>query len=1238
MTERTTVKWSVFTGVCLGALALAWQGYTYGVALIGVTLLVAMLVERIRKVDSFGLYVSTWIIGLVAFPMCAPYYIVQGEIDLFLEVPILLFFGVLLILLPFLLMRDIPWVFSIPALVAFVGGAALLIKVVFPRYFTDIITGQGYFVKNLIYSTIAEAQAPSVDALVIGYGVFTFFLAFVGLALFGYFLARGRFKRYLIAFMVFAIISVYLPISAAKFFVVGAPAFALLSAEALHRALDVGGYPALRRTVASLSDRGGRATAFRKAFKARHVLVLALVVALILPNVWLSIDAGIPGNTKNAFAQQINDTLPSWLKLNSSAPASNILGAAGTSLDTPNQYDSAAYNWLAQQDTNLPEPQRPAFVSWWDYGFQAIDQGQHPSVADNFQNGIDPAGQFLLAQNESLAIAVLATTLLQGEQEKSGDPNLPTALNAILAKDGVNLTGLHNYLVNESTDYNLVVANPDKYLPVDPSTITDDNAMYLAVSYFLAGSLPLSGVARVYDDLQAYTGWTIRYGMTDSRLFPFSGSDTGIFYAPADLTGRVINSAGLPTTFFNVTVLGSDGNTYPLGQVPADVSPVQYQINYAPPFYDSMIYREYIGYNGTDIGLSGGIPGLSGAAQSAPLEPGWMMEHFQMVYHTAYVCPGIKNATAGASCFHATNQPNALKVANATNGTADTSATSYFEGGETMLAYYPGEPVLGSIHLPNGNPAPGIRVTVYDGSGIPHMTDVTNANGTFSVILPPGNDTLNLTTGTVDALTQAGSDLVRSIKVVVPDALGYSLDPQTVVMSITIPSGTVNGFVYWNTANSSTFEPTTDLVIPGAHVTLSQQGIDSYTAVTDPSGSFSLPAIPPGIYNYSVTTGGVTYNQSNQNVSAGGTTNATVGLSTGSITGNGPDGDRDRGRGRRGEPIEQHRCRVHDHHHHRGSVLLPGFRSRPLYGPGGRVQLLPALERRRGERDHGRVVGVGGPRSRADRYGDGRGGLGRCGRGRRARELRTPPLVHRRGAQRHRSHHQRHEQHDGRHDEPRRLRSDLLAGGELLGLRPRVRGEHALGRPRQRDGRGRRDQPRPAPEPHPGLPPLGRGPGAPRRNALRDRRDRLPELRRRRGGRVGEHHGDVRDVPPERRVLRARAARSEREFHPELRRPRLDHGRQRDHARPRHLELDRPRVHRRDERIGRLLRRRRGGRGDHRRAVRSGCGGSPPPTPRSGSTSPPAFRSRPVATASRRPRPATSRSPAAASRPTACRT
>jgi len=891
--EHTAVKWGVFTGVALGALALSWQGYTYAIVVIGFGLLIAMVAERIRRVDSFGLYVTTWIIGLIAIPMMMPYYLVQGDLRTFFDLPVLLLFGVLALMLPFLLMRDIPWVFSLPALVALVGAAALFLKVVLPGFFADVVTGQGYFVKTLIYSTVAEAQPPSFDALVIGYGVATFFLAFVGLAIFVYLLARHRFKRYHIAILVYGVVSLYLPITATKFFLVGAPAYALLSAEALHRALDIGGYPDLRRTVASLSDRGSQFAAFRRAFKARHVLVMAIVVLVVLPNLWVSIDAGIPGNTKAGYATQINNSIPSFLKLNNSQPASDLLGATGTDLDTPNQYDFAAYTWLSQQDTNVPEPQRPAFVSWWDYGFQAIDQGDHPSVADNFQNGIDPAGQFLLSQNESLAIAVLATTLLSAEETKTHSTHLPAALDATLASEGVNISKLQSLIANPASDYRLVVSHPDVYLPVNPNTITDDNAMYLAVSYFLAGSLSLTRVAQVYDSVQEYTGWTIRYAMVDSRLFPFSGSDTGIFYAPADLTGRVINDAGLPTTFFNVTVLGSNNETYALDGVPSGVASEEYEINYFAPFYNTMLYHTYIGYNGTDVGQSGGIPGLSGSAASDRLEPGWMEQHFEIVYRTAYYCPGVKNATNSSGCMLPTNLPTAKSLAKSTNGTLDDSALSYFQGGETMLAYYPGETLDGVVTLPGGIPDAGVRVTVYDSWGIPHMTTLTGKDGTFSVILPPGNDTLNLTTGSFDKLTQAGKTVLKSVSIDVPDAVGYSFDAPPVVQRISLAGATLEGTVYWNNANNSSYEPAKDTVIGGAQVVFSSEGgLANLTATTDAGGAFAIDNAPPGNYTYTVHFQGRKYNESATLVTPGATVDASAGLAPTVISGtvSGPGG------------------------------------------------------------------------------------------------------------------------------------------------------------------------------------------------------------------------------------------------------------------------------------------------------------------------------------------------------------
>ncbi len=889
-TERSAVKWAVFTGVSLGALALAWQGFTYAIVVIGIGLLVTMLVERIRRVDSFGLYVATWITGLVGFPMAVPYYVAQHQFHVWFDLPLILYFGLLGLLLPFLMLRDVPWVLSIPLLGGLVVVAGAILNFVNPTYFTNIVTGQGYFVKTLIYSTVAEAQSPSIDQLIVAYGVVTFFLAFVGLALLLYLLAHQRFRRVHVIFLVFAILSLYLPFSASKFFELGSPIFALLPAVALVRALDIAGFPELRRTVASLSDRRSQFAAFRKSFKVRHVVVLALVIGLVLPNVWIAVDAGIPGNTKSQFAAQVGATLPPWLQLNTSNPAGYYFGAAGTSLDTPNQYDSAGYNWLAQQDTNVPPAQRPAFVSWWDYGFQAIAQGNHPSVADNFQNGIDPAGQFLLSQNESQAIAVLTATLLTAEATRTGQTYLPASLNQVLARDGVDLSTLHDLMANTSADYSLVVAHPERYLPVNPSTLTDENAMYLAVTYFLASSLTLSSVSQVYNDVQAYTGWSIAYAMTDSRLFPFSGQSTGIFYAPADLTGRVISSAGIPTTYFQVIVNTTQGN-FPAGQVPAGVGVLSYQIAYLPAFYNTMIYRTYIGYNGTQAGLGPGIPGLSGsnATISAPIMPGWMLQHFQVVYKTAYYCPE-KNVSAGSGCFVATNTPTAEANANRTGGgTADTSPAGYFgatsSGGESILRYYAGQPLSGRVILPGGAPVAGAQVTIDDSWGIPHMTTTTGPDGSFSLILPPGNDTLNVSTGSLNGVRQQGSDVLGSYAIQVPDAIGLSYHAPTLVQTFTVRPVKVQGFVYWDTNGTGIYAPAVDALVPGSQVIFWGTNLTTIRVTTDTSGSFLLPNTPPGVYHESVLYEGQNYSIGSVTAISGTVVNATAGLKPGTLAG-----------------------------------------------------------------------------------------------------------------------------------------------------------------------------------------------------------------------------------------------------------------------------------------------------------------------------------------------------------------
>jgi dolichyl-phosphooligosaccharide-protein glycotransferase len=885
--ERTAVKWAVFTGVCFGTLALAWQGYPFLIAIMVVFLIVQFLIERIRHVDSFGLYAVTWIVGLVGFPMAMPYYLAQGLFANWFDAPLLLFFGVLILLLPFLLLRDYPWVVSVPVFLLGMLAAAAAFYVVDPATFATVITGQGYFVKTLVYTTVAEAQAPSIDSLILGYGVITFFLAFAGLILIAIKIARQRFRRELVFFFAFCIVSLYLPITAAKFFLLGSPVYALLPAEVLVLLLDVAGYATLRRNIASLSDRRSQAAAFRRSFKARHVLVMGLVLLIVVPNLWYAIDAGIPGSEKSNFNLQIYYTLPPPLRTSAGNASSYYLGAAGTSLDTPNQYDEAGYNWLALQDTNLPITQRPAFVSWWDYGFQAIDEGLHPSVADNFQNGIDPAGNFLLAQNESQGIATLAVELLSAEQTVSHQKYFPSALSTILARDGVNLNELRTLMVNTSADVPLVIAHPDRYLPVAANNLDPTNAMYMATAWYLGETLSLSGVAQMYDDVQAYTGWSIRYAMVDSRLFPFNGQNTGIFYAPADLTDRVISAGGVPTSYYTLSVIGSDGNTYPAGSVPPGVQAASVNIAYAPAFYNTMLYHIYVGYNGTDVGQGLGIPGDSsggsGQVVGDSVEPGWMLQHFQVVYRTAYYCP-FSNPANHPGCESAMNVPDALALAKATNGSADTSTSSYYGGGETMLEYYSGQPFVGTVQLPSGTPVGAVRLTVYDSWGIPHMTTLTAANGTFSLILPPGQDTVNVTTGSVNGLTVAGTSQLASIHLDVPASMGSEARPPPLVQNIVLRPTTVSGFVYFNDANNSTYLPSSDTLVPGALLTFSGTGLPTYTATTDPSGSYEISNIAPGVYDFSIAYRGANFAQQ-QVFATGPAVNKTVGLSPGELTG-----------------------------------------------------------------------------------------------------------------------------------------------------------------------------------------------------------------------------------------------------------------------------------------------------------------------------------------------------------------
>mgnify|MGYP003310566492 FL=1 len=159
------------------------------------------------------------------------------------------------------------------------------------------------------------------------------------------------------------------------------------------------------------------------ATKSRPGIPAMLMVILLISSqhATYGIDSAIPRYSEDAVDvdEDIYNIAPDILRqdffnlfsvLNSKSydpESSGQLWYMGTFGPSFNQQGwNEAFEWLSQQDSEVPFSERPAFVSWWDYGFQALVSGQHPTVADNFQSGIPQSGAMLLAAGQEDVLAV----------------------------------------------------------------------------------------------------------------------------------------------------------------------------------------------------------------------------------------------------------------------------------------------------------------------------------------------------------------------------------------------------------------------------------------------------------------------------------------------------------------------------------------------------------------------------------------------------------------------------------------------------------------------------------------------------------------------------------------------------------------------------------------------------------------------------------------------------------------
>ncbi|MDG1544379.1 MAG: carboxypeptidase regulatory-like domain-containing protein [archaeon] len=575
-----------------------------------------------------------------------------------------------------------------------------------------------------------------------------------------------------------------------------------------------------------------RISGLRKGMEMKRTLVVLFVgLFIFLPNTFYGYDAGVPFENKKDhdvdvydflsydffrpteynYGERANTTLyPGGVEGMYNTTNNQLWYMGNTGPSFPQDYWIEGLEWLAEQDTNLAPEERPGFMSWWDYGFWAIDIGEHPTVADNFQFGYQIAGNFIASQSEEEAMALLLYRLLEPEVDRDTDKfnsEIRTAL-------------LEYYSEENITEFENIVSNPESYIPKKSDGTDQDvhkkNAAIRAGKPILM-TLEKNDISDIIWEVEEITGKSIRYFAADTRLMPYSAQNTGIMYAPVTLADYDISS------FIEVQAVLSNGQTLPfdeaievLGNDP-NLQVTDQRLVYKEKFLNSMFFRSFIGWSGPDIGrpAADGIPSISGTIgqdQSLPPLPGWNLTHFKLVQ---------------------------------------------INSGLRILKYYDGATLYGTVATPDGSPIANANVTVSDEYNVPHGRATTDENGEYSVIAPAGNLTLAVSIGNYETDIErvklvSNNILVTKDNIIVSEEQAMRQTASDIKIDLEVEASSVSGRLFWDINKDNTFD-SNDETIPLTPVTATNIRSNEVKVVnTDANGNYQLLGLAPG--EYEITT------------------------------------------------------------------------------------------------------------------------------------------------------------------------------------------------------------------------------------------------------------------------------------------------------------------------------------------------------------------------------------------------
>ena len=586
-----------------------------------------------------------------------------------------------------------------------------------------------------------------------------------------------------------------------------------------------------------------RISGLRKGIELKRTMVVLFVgLFIFLPNTFYGYDAGVPFENKkdhdvdvynflsydffrpgeydssertntSMYPQGLNDQGHVAGMYNTTNNQLWYMGNTGPSF--PQDYWIDGLEWLAEQDTELEPEERPGFMSWWDYGFWAIDIGEHPTVADNFQFGYQIAGNFIASQSEEEAMALLLYRLLEPEVSRESN----------IFSNEVRTHLLDYYSEENVTELENIISNPESYIPKKADGTDQEvhkkNAAIRAGKPILM-TLEKDELSDIIWEIEQTTGKSIRYFAADTRLMPYNSKNTGIMYAPVTLADYDISN------FIEVQAQLSNGQTLPFDEAievlegDPNLRVTDQTLVYKEKFLNSMFFRSFIGWSATDIGrpAEDGIPSISGTIgqdQSLPPLPGWNLTHFKLVQ---------------------------------------------INSGLRILKYYDGATIYGTVATPDGSPVANANITVSDEYKVPHGRATTNEKGEYSVIAPAGNLTLAVSIGNYESDVER-VQLVSNNILVTKDNVIVSEEQATrqtggseIKIDLEVEASSVSGRLFWDNNKDKAFD-SGDEAIPLAPITATNIRSNEVDVVnTDANGNYQLLGLAPGEYRITTVING----------------------------------------------------------------------------------------------------------------------------------------------------------------------------------------------------------------------------------------------------------------------------------------------------------------------------------------------------------------------------------------------